>query len=110
MWWRASANEEPVAFHELPERVSDRVPGPADPDRLHHAGVAQLATAQLTVEDLREDGKVVGVRDAAMAGSMRGLVEKRRHAGRLSERRETTVVSQVCCGRQSQTSTCPLNA
>ena len=50
---RTAADEEAVPLHELGERVADRVAGPADPDRLHHARVAQLATAQLTVEDLR---------------------------------------------------------
>ena len=53
MWWRAATDEEPVPLDELAERVTDRVTGATDPDRLHHTRVAQLATAQLPVEYLR---------------------------------------------------------
>ena len=54
MCGRATVDEEPVALHELPEGVPDRVSGPPDPDGLHHAGVAQLTAAQLSVEQLKQ--------------------------------------------------------
>ena len=48
---RASADEEAVAFDELAEGVADGVSGAADADGLHHARVAQLAAAQVAIEE-----------------------------------------------------------
>lgn len=45
-------DEEPVAFDELPEGVSDGVTRSTDPYGLHHSRVPQLAAAQLAVEQL----------------------------------------------------------
>ncbi len=55
---RDAVDEKPVPVDKLPERVPDRVAGPPDPDRLHHARVPQLAAAQLPVEDHRLLGLV----------------------------------------------------
>ena len=51
----APVDQVPVPLGELHEGVPDRVAGPSDPDRLHHARVAQLAAAQLSVEHLGAD-------------------------------------------------------
>ena len=51
----APVDQVPVPLRELHEGVPDRVAGPSDPDRLHHARVAELAAAQLSVEHLGAD-------------------------------------------------------
>lgn len=52
MGGRAAVDEESVPLHELPECVADGVARSPDPYSLHHAGVPQLAAAELTVEQL----------------------------------------------------------
>ena len=52
---RTAVDEVPVTLSELHEGVSDGVASPPDPDRLHHARVAQLAAAQLSIEHLGVD-------------------------------------------------------
>ena len=54
---RAAGDEEAVALDELGEGVADRVAGAPDPDGLHHAGVAELAAAQVAVEHL--EGNII---------------------------------------------------
>ena len=51
----APVDQVAVPLGELHEGVPDRVACPSDPDRLHHARVAQLAAAQLSVEHLGAD-------------------------------------------------------
>ena len=53
---RAAVDEVPVPLHELLEGVPDGVARPPDPDGLHHAGVPQLATAELPVKHLQGQG------------------------------------------------------
>ena len=53
--WGAAVDEVPVPLRELHEGVPDGVACPPDPDRLHHARVAQLAAAQLSIEHLGVD-------------------------------------------------------
>ena len=50
---RAAVDEVAISLHELLEGVSDGVASTADPDRLHHPGVSQLAAAQFPVEHLQ---------------------------------------------------------
>lgn len=50
-------HEDSVTIHKLSKGVSDGVPGSPDPDGLHHAGVAQLTNAQLSVKQLRRKQK-----------------------------------------------------
>ena len=45
-------DQQAIAVHEVAVHVPDRVAGAPDPDRLHHARVAQLTHHQLTVEQL----------------------------------------------------------
>ena len=55
--WRAAVDEVAIALGELHEGVPDGVACTSDPNSLHHSRVPELATAQLTIEHLRERSK-----------------------------------------------------
>ena len=50
---RTATDQVPVPLHKLLEGVSDGISCPPDSDGLHHTGVSQLATAQLSVKHLK---------------------------------------------------------
>ena len=50
-------DQEAIPVDEVLELVANRVAGTADSDRLHHARVPQLFTAQLAVEQLERERK-----------------------------------------------------
>lgn len=50
----ARLQKDPVATQELLEGVAHGIAGFADADGLHHAGVAQLTHAEISVEELRD--------------------------------------------------------
>uniref|UniRef100_A0A182KIA5 Uncharacterized protein n=1 Tax=Anopheles christyi TaxID=43041 RepID=A0A182KIA5_9DIPT len=53
MGWRYAIDQKPVSFDEIAEIVPYRVTGAPNTNRLHHARVAQLPTAQGPIEQHR---------------------------------------------------------
>lgn len=50
-------HQDSVTIHKFGEGVSDWITRPPNPDGLHHARVAQLTNAQLSIKQLRRRNK-----------------------------------------------------